>query len=178
MEQKDSFLNFFFHSFSKMILLIPVIILGLGLFIKFSSIEQPKKTIINPLINPIDVSKQTFNLDSSMICQYLSKEVTIKAYIKNKRVYAEKVDKSTTNYYLLTGDCLYSWQKKKQTGGKMCGFSDNLNSVIPILSQAKEIESISSRSEEIKELIKSCEKQEIKDEKIFEIPKNVIFNNK
>lgn len=183
MSTKDSWIDEFFFGFAKIIIFIPLIIFLIGLYVKYSYKPSATKTILISQISPTATKQKLLDLDGPLICQYSSKEASISAFIKNKQIYGEKIDKLKTNRYLLVNDCLYIWEKDKLVGKKTCGLGQYLN-LISFFSSFQTIDNleklipseVASYSAEIKNIIKACEKEQIKNEEIFKVPKNVRFD--
>jgi len=190
--EKINFFDNIFFSFKKIIFIIPVVILFLGLVLKYN--KQPptqEKKLPSPVITKSVTSEVKLDLNGPLVCQYSSSTASISAFIKNKQVYGEKIDKET-NFYLLKNDCLYSWQKEDYQGKKVCGLSpylslmtitssfglSNINSFLSLVPNLGVKDFISSNSAEIEGLVKSCKKEEIIDVQIFKIPENILFKDR
>lgn len=166
-------LHSFFSYVSKAVLIIPIFILVISLFFKFSS---PKNLTTNnlsiPTVVPIIKSEFKFDLKGPIICDSL--------FIQDKKI----LFKNKTLNYLLTGDCLYTWETGKSNGEKKCGLSNYVNmaenylgflSIDGLINNDLIKDKIKNKDIDLTEVIKSCKKGDIKDKTIFEIPKNVIF---
>lgn len=164
----------------KLIIFFLILAVGSALFYKLDQITPVGKPsmVSTPTIYISLTPKLNLDLNGPLICQYTSKQSTISALIKNKSVFATKIMGKQETDYLLKGDCLYFWKKGQYSGEKICGLSSYLT-LINIKPQF-DLSSLplGSHSAEIQNVIKSCKKKEIKDENIFELPKNVLFKNK
>lgn len=182
MDTKDSWIDDFFFGFAKIVIFIPLCIFLFGLYIKYSQKSSTKEMIVIPQISPTVIKKQSLDLEGPLVCKSSSKDASVSAFIKNKQVYGEKTDKIKTQYYLLSGDCLYIWLKGGLVGKKTCGLNKYV-SIVSIVFSFQVIDSldslipseIASYSGDIKSLIKTCKKEQIKNEEVFKIPKNIVF---
>ena len=129
-----------------------------------------------PTITPITQNNSfKFDLKGPIVCDDL--------LIQNKKVLL----KNKLNNYLLNGDCLYVWVEGKLNGEKKCGLSNYIGMAENYLGFLKTDDLINNnlaknfikdKDINLTKIIKSCKRKEIKDNSIFEIPKQVIFNDK
>lgn len=175
-------LDSFFSYVSKAVLVVPIIIIVVALVFKFNNSTKPALVAeITPTPTPTVVAKLTqnndlkFDLTGPITCQNLS--------IKNRKIYYKN---SQTNY-LLSGDCLYQWQTGKYTGEKKCGLTGYIGLAESYLSSMNINDLINNsmvaglaknKGIDLANILNSCKRGEIKDESIFEIPKQVLFKNK
>jgi len=166
-------LHSFFSYVSKAVLIIPIFILVISLFFKFSS---PKNLTTNnlsiPTVVPIIKSEFKFDLKGPIVCENL--------FIQDKKVLLK--NKSTN--YLLNGDCLYTWETGKSNGEKKCGLSNYVSmaenylgflSIDDLINNNLVKDKIRTKDVDLAKIIKSCKRGVIKNEIIFEIPKKIVF---
>lgn len=160
-----------------------LIVITVGLFTKKNISPQQKYPIFQskPTVYPTAVKAFSFNLKGPFVCQMKEKEATISAYVKNERIF---VKKGNAQNFLLREDCLYLWETGKYSGERICGLSQYLGIVRQIsqfsgfIDKFAQGSQLSEQKESIKTLLNACRKEEIKDEKLFEFPKNILFRNK
>lgn len=197
MDANDHPLDDFFHIASRILFIIPVIVILIALLTKFSfapsETKQEQKVTIFPT-KPIEVQESSasakINLQGPFRCQFVSPDASASAFIKERKVYITVNRKGTDQNVLLNGDCVYMWGKTGFNGEKVCGISSyislgesllSLNIISPeslfeqfgSLLPAGEIPNI-----DISSVLNSCKKEEIKDDTLFTIPKNILFKNK
>lgn len=161
----------FFSFVSKAVIILPIFIVIIALFLKFS---VPKKsTTIPNTISPTVIPK--FDLKGPIVCDSL--------FIKDKKVMLK--NKSTN--YLLNGDCVYIWDKDSASGERKCGLSNYINmaenylglfDIENIINNNLVKDVIKDKDIDLKEVIKSCQRKVIKDDSIFNIPEKVLFKLK
>lgn len=195
---KNSSLDTFFFYAARIILIVPVIIIFLGLFFKFNQNKsQPLlSTALTPILipsvsapkTPVATVSATVDLVGPWSCNFSDKGSTVAAYIQNKNVY---VNKDKTDFFLLNGDCLYMWQNNVYTGAKICGVSKyvsifeqmsnfgfiGVNNLPAMLGRLGQVSNIASNAAVFKNVLNSCKKEQIKNQSIFGIPKNILFKN-
>jgi len=169
-------LSTFFSFVSKAVLIIPIFILVISLFLKFSS---PKNLITDnsstSTILPTIKTEFKFNLKGPIVCDSL--------FIKDKKILL----KNKSINYLLNGDCLYIWDTGKLNGEKKCGLSSYVSlaetyldfmSVDDLINNNLIKDKIKNKDIDLAKVVKSCRRGDIKDKTIFEIPKKILFTNK
>ncbi len=193
MNKKD--LTPLFARLSRLIIIVPVVIVIVGLMIK-SQHQQIRSNLTTPIKQPLALpqptsgtivdDKETATEAAAMIdlvgpwyCQ--ADGFTL--WIKNHQIYSVR----RNEHYLLQGDCLYIWQNQV-SGEKTCGlsiyislFADLLQTGLfnqglleTVLSDWSAEENTSSESAMLKKVISSCQKTAVNDG-WFIIPKTVIF---
>ncbi len=187
----------FFHRFSRILVIIPIVILIFGLIVKLNqnkpqNLSYPEKQILSPTIIPnTTISTIDLNLKGPFICNFSSKEASISGYIKDSKLYGQIKKQTETTNIILNDDCIYFWKELFFTGEKLCGLKPYI-SMIGNLSLIHLIENNSSlfggflsyqsfipvKAVDIQSLVHSCKQKEIKNGKIFELPKNILFKNK
>lgn len=187
------FFDSFFTQFSKIVVILPIIILILGIWIKYSSSNKKNPSMIDFFPSPTRVkispslpqksSREKFNLTGPLICQYQTKESSTSAFIKNKKILIKTRTKNEIKNFLISDDCLYLWQEKKYNGERLCGIGGYLNLVqsLPFFNfsdflKGNEFNNQFGKSFDFNNLLNSCQKKEIEEE-LFLIPKNIIFKN-
>lgn len=195
MTDNQSFFDQFFHYASRAIIIIPVITVIIALLFKFSNQDIKKQAAVEKVLPSVEPtvkadSSVQINLDGPFVCLFETKEATISAYIKDKKIFSQVVDKNGTKNFLLNGDCLYIWTANVFSGEKKCGLSQyintfemlssigitNMNSLAGSLKSIGGLSTEASQEAAIKNLISSCKKEEIKNEDIFKLPRYVLFN--
>jgi len=186
----------FFYFFSKLILILPLIIIILGLLMKLNQVKtgaSKNKTgglSVTVIPSPLVKKLSGFNLKESIICQFSKKNYGISLLLKNKLIFAEIVKDKEIENLLLKDDCYYKWIKGQFSGEKKCGLgtlvsiAETMMSINPNASIEDFIGMIPDAilnktvlsKEEIKNFADSCIKQEISN-KIFDIPQNILFKN-
>lgn len=168
----------FFSFASKAVLIIPIFIIIVSLFFKFN---QPTQGLINqtptviPTISITQNNSFKFDLKGPIVCDSL--------FIQDKKVLLK--NKSTN--YLLNGDCLYIWDEGKTSGERKCSLSSYISmaenylglfNIDDMINNNLVKDMIKDRGIDLNEIIKSCQKKDIKDSSIFDIPNKVLFKSK
>lgn len=122
----------FFSSASKLLLLFPLVILILGLYVKFAgsqavktaTVENKTQLSVSPTSQPPAANnlKLSIDLKGPYHCVYRTAEADMSAYIKQGQVLLTVTPvKSGTkpSRYFFDGDCFYVDGEKKQCGLKM-----------------------------------------------------------
>ena len=187
----DKLLNFV----SRFVIIIPLIIIILALIFKSQKQEFKKENInITPTI-PIKNTQLDFkkiNLNGEYTCSFKTKEATQTAYIKNKKIFVESLNKikNETDYFIFSGDCLYNWDKGEYSGEKFCGLSKYISTaekllsvgfidVDTILKSVKEVsKGTGAKNEDIDLKNLTCKEGINQKKDLFNIPLNVLFKNK
>lgn len=184
---------------ARAVIIIPIIILILGVYVKIAGI-QSKTTDMAPTPTPEEVvvqpsqKKISIDLKGPYICEPSSKDSRIKAYIMDENVAVVNTTKKTTTYFTLKGDCLSIWKKGLYTGERACGMkpyialTNNMSrfGLVGTDSLVKMLGGIGGSSntdqlidpQKLKAALDSCQKKDIKDIKVFDIPQNIIFKKK
>lgn len=183
---KDSSLDTLSY-ISKATIVIPLLLLIIGIIsigyrkIKTARQDNPSKTQVSP--SPVKTA--TIDLTGPLVCtlkipkdQTGKEDLDIKASVKDKKIYAEVIKKNEIDYLLYRNDCLYMWENTGIQGVKFCQVSNfltlfnvykSLGNKLPV----GEVEKIVHEGN----LNKYCKREEVKDIKIFEIPKNIRFQS-
>jgi hypothetical protein len=169
----------FFYIVSKIIIVIPIIIVILALIFRFNENKNslPKNFLPTPtfiLTATPKVKSVKIDLKGPYVCNFEINEATISAFIKNKEIFLNKKEKGKQENFLYKKDgCLYQWENNKFTGNKVCG----LSYYIEFFDQFSQLPSFILPNTDFNSYFNKCQKQEIKDEKIFDLPVNVLFKN-
>ncbi len=186
----------FFHFISRFVIVVPIIVVVAAIFIKFGSPDYKSYSVSLPTPTAkLAVSSANTNikidLKGPFICKFSSKDATISAFIKDKKISTKFVEKNLAQNYLLKDDCLYIWNEGSFSGEKTCGLTNyvnlaeslissnllDINTIFNYLNKFGETPSLMKNPVDLKNLLNSCKKEEITDVKIFELPNNVLFKN-
>ncbi len=183
----------FFGYFAKIIPILPIIIILLGLILKFS---EPKKIILpsivpTPSVRPkADKEDFQFNLNDAFSCNFEKKDYEAKLFNKNKTVLFEIKKTAVTEYFLLKGDCYYTWINGQFSGEKKCGLTPLFLTLETFMAMnpgfkpedfvkmvpAEILTRINLTESEIKKFVNSCLKTDVDMTKL-ELPTNILFKN-
>jgi hypothetical protein len=188
--KKTEFLEDFFSSYAKIVLFVPLVILIIGLFLRLAENKTIKQDLV--LVSPTVTIKKSItptpskikiDLEGPFVCQINTSEASISAFIEKQKVFAQLQEKEAVKNYLLSGDCLYSWEEKKYTGEKICGLGqyfpwlNNFSSVNTDFVGQLFGDQITPEGFSINQLFSQCRKEEIVNKEIFQLPSLVIFKN-
>jgi len=186
---KTQFFYDFFYFFSKVVIFFPLVLITVGLILKFSQKQEnslfdksipPTKIIVSPTLKNFLLK---FDLQGPWQCLFNKQETTVTVYIKNRKVKVEIKNNKGNSYFLINNDCFYQWKESQFYGDKSCGIGPYLNFAESILKnnesmffdlffkQFKEFKSKNFSFENI------CKKKDVK-ENIFLVPKTILFKNK
>jgi len=187
-----------FSVLSKVIIFIPIVVVIIGLIYRFNQPQNVNPKTQNQNLNPKsnqaqdnNKSKITIDLKGPLVCNGKIDDLTVSAFIKDKKIKAVFDQKNIKNNILLNGDCYYYWLTGQYTGEKVCGLSAivglvetminfggfNLDLVTSQLLNFGIDQKIATNEAKITELIQNCQKKNI-DDKVFELPNNILFKNK
>lgn len=96
------------------------------------------------------------------------------AVIDDAKISAMLTDNKKQSKVVFDGDCLYRWTNGSSSGERSCG----LKSYLPLLSRFVSNDSLQKLFPQTNELASACKEVSIIDQKVFEIPKTVLFKNK
>lgn len=188
-----------FHILSRVIIVFAIIVLITGLIIRFnqnkpniqSSVMNQKPTIaaapsVQSTTETISTSAAELNLKDSFACNFSSPVGTVSAFVKDGNAFGQIKQQLTMTTFLLKGGCLYSWNNTSAAGKKICGLSPYISIFggIPIANLLGNSQLLSmfgsfgKYQPMIPSILNSCTKQEIKDETVFRLPANVVFQDK
>lgn len=125
-----------------------------------------------------------FNLDGPLFCGGEADGATVSALIRDKNVIATVSAKTTVHYYLLKGDCIYSWEKQAKKGSQTCGvgsllsfagtfLSGGFGSIEKVMSGVG-ISNPSAKANDAKSIMQSCRKIAV-DPAVFNLPAGIEF---
>jgi hypothetical protein len=188
--KKIEFLENFFSSYTRIVFFMPLVILIIGLFLRFNQDDTPKQS--SALISPTPTIKKSItptaskikvDLQGPYVCQINTKEASISAFIEGQKFFVQLNDKEAVKNYLFSGDCLYSWEEKKYNGEKICG----LGVYLPLLNNLSFVNAdffgqllgnqMPLKDFPINQLLSQCRKEEIISKEVFQPPSLVIFKN-
>lgn len=192
---EDDSLYEIFHILSRIIAVFAIIILIIGLIIRFnqnkptiqSFITNQKPTIAIPseksITETISTSAAELNLKGPFVCNFSSPGATVSAFVKDNNAYGQFKEQSKTSSILLKGDCIYSWANSSIEGEKLCGLFPYISifgqtPLVNLLGNNQVLSLVGRfglNQSMIPSILDSCKKEEIKDESVFNLPKNVIF---
>lgn len=198
MKQED--LETIFHSLSRVIIIVPLILIVVALFVKFANWQKTSKSSqkIRQVIptstpvkkEPVASGQATLNFDGPYVCDYSFSTGSISAKIKNKKAVARISNKNKVENILLNGDCVYIWEPETYSGQKICGISSYLSifqalanfqmvdigMVFQFLPQLGLKNSFDLKEKDLKNFMSSCRSQDVV-ESAFIIPQNILFKN-
>lgn len=196
MEKDDVFE--IFSILSKAIIIVPVVVVIIGLVYKFNKQDQRPQIKDQNRITPTIFKQQGNNqakinidLKGPFICYGQIDNLTVNAFIKDKKIKVILDQKTKKENMLFNGDCYYRWQEGQYVGERICGLSPfmgvaetminfgglNLDLVTSQLTKLGLDQKIATNEAKITELIQSCKKKNV-DIKTFEVPNNILFKNK
>lgn len=184
-----------FHILSRVIVVFAIIVLITGLVIRFnqnkpniqSFVTNRKPTIEIPseknITETISTSAAELNLKGPFVCNFSSPGATVSAFVKDNNAYGKLEQQIKTTLILLKGDCIYSWASSSIEGEKLCGLSPYIPifgkmPIANLLGNSQLLSLVGGfgiNQSMIPSILNSCNKKEIKDESVFNLPKNVIF---
>lgn len=201
---KDEGLHNVFFYLSRVVILVPLVVIVIALIFKFNqsfvsdNIEKDPPIQTPPVTSKIkkestptpSTDEVKFDLQGPMECAFISPVTTMSAFIKNRQISVEMRNKGTIEKFLVTGDCLYKWEKSSFSGKKICGISPILSlaetlagfspfgigNLFKMLPQIGIDSSQSTNEAVLDSLFQSCKKKEVEDNHFY-IPKNILFKN-
>lgn len=96
------------------------------------------------------------------------------AIVDDTKIAVTITQNKTKSEVIFDGDCLYRWTRGKSSGERSCG----LKSYLPYASQFISNDSLQKLFPQTNELTSACQEISTVDQKIFEVPKTVLFKNK
>lgn len=201
-------LDDFFHTVSRFIIIIPIILVVVAIFLKLVNDGSQQKgfkeysllptpTESQNLLDSLNPAKKStpsaeFNLTGPLSCSFSSGETNTNAYVKDKKIHIKMEEKNIVSNYLLKGDCVYIWKNGNYSGEKICGISQQVaivdgllssglldpNLVFGSLGKVFDLPNVGESQDVLKSAMSSCKNEEPPNSVQFEIPKNVLFKNK
>lgn len=142
---------------------------------------QPKALVKKPLtINNVSSTSSTTQKEVSLTSLFgVNKKLkcsiaTATAYIDDTKVAATITENKKESRVIFDGDCLYRWVNGARGGDRSCG----LKSYLPFVSQFANNDSIKKLYPQAGELSSACKTVSVIEEKVFMVPKEVLFKNK
>ncbi len=140
----------FFHSVSRVIIVLPIIIIILALIFKPEApksasqvpvaqnniITSPTISLKIPMTPVPTVHKTVIDINGPVVCTFNQPSgYSGTLYIKNKMIYADAKDTQLkkTISAIFKEDCAYKWEKGTLIGSKLCGLNKYM-SVLEMLS--------------------------------------------
>lgn len=195
----NGLLDDIFHNFSRIIIIIPLLVLVSGVVIRLGNKSSNKPEIAlspspsafpssSPILTQSPVSLQKLNLTGPLFCDFQLEGMKGSVYVKNRKVFAEIIRKTDTTNVLVEGDCYYKWEKGSYGGEKTCGISSFLNmaetlsglgmfgieDIVKLLPAENQKAGENVKASDIEKVISSCKDVVILDS-VFKIPKGVTF---
>ena len=182
----------FFKVISRLVIVFPILVVITAFFL-WKPAQKKQQVSISPTPEEVSPTVPTTKIDinGSYVCSFSTgKDATVAAYLKNKSLYAQLQDKKKTRYVLFHKDCLYEWQKNTTSGQMTCGLSQYVSmfesmSKLGLASPDSYLQTllggggaITDQKGNTTTLGNACQKKEIQNTKIFDIPKNVQFIKK
>ncbi len=199
--EQDSFYELF-HILSRVIIVFAIITLVVGLIVRFSQTtpkmqslvmtQKPTSTVSMKQSNSVKISTSAaeLNLKGPFVCDFSSPEATVSAFVKDNNAFGQIKEQSKVSFILLKDDCVYFWNTISFKGKKFCGLSPYISMVgqMPLAnllgnnqllslfgSLGKNQSAFPIKMEKIPSILNSCKKEEIKDKRFFDLPKNILF---
>ncbi|MBI4008698.1 hypothetical protein HY357_00525 [Candidatus Roizmanbacteria bacterium] len=194
MAQNQNQLENFFHFSSKLLIILPIVIIFFALIFKFVLKVEDKrieKILPTPSINIQTPDFMNFfknnsspsaklNLVGPFVCLLNTPTSSMSAYIKNKKFFAKIRENEKTNNSLFIDDCLYTWEGGSYSGERICGLSQYLGVAESLLTMnlLDLGQILGGKGTELKNLMNTCKEEKIENDSIFTAPKNVLFKNR
>jgi len=197
-EKNRDTIHDFFYSFSRIVIIIPIIVVIFSVLLKISKSETTvTENITMPAPTQTTVlstsqNNKVIDLQGPSICVFQTKEASWSALIQNRNISAVSNSKTKVIHYLIKDDCFYTWEKNKYTGEKMCGIGQllsigesvinsgfmNKNMFDMLLNQSKINLPVSIKYEDFQKMKTSCKPVDSIPISQFELPKRVLFKSK
>jgi len=172
-------LDDFFSFISKVVIIIPIVVVVLSLMFKFGQTKtgriNPQKGLINQTPTTTKDNSIKLDLQGPIVCNSL--------FIKDKKV----LFKNKQSNYLLNGDCFYTWETGKLNGVKECGLENYINlaekysgllNINDLANNNMVKDFIKGKNINVENVLNSCKKKEIANDLIFEVPEKILFIKK
>lgn len=96
------------------------------------------------------------------------------AVVDDTKIVATITQNKKQTKVIFDGDCLYRWTNGSSSGERSCG----LKSYLPYVSQFASNDSLQKLFPQTNELTSACKEILTVDQKVFEVPKSILFKNK
>lgn len=192
--EKDNLLDIF-SALSKIIIIIPIVVVLVALIFKFNKKNSPQliKFSLPPTITPKIVQKPPqlkIDLKGPLTCIGNINDASISAFIKDKKIKVIVDKNKEKENILISGDCFYNWDEGEFSGKRICGLSSVISLAETmtnfgglgadlLFSQLNNLgisNQIATDQAKIAKLVNTCKKDVI-DEKVFVVPTNILFKN-
>jgi hypothetical protein len=180
-----------FYKISKILIIVPILILALGILLNFKTKNSTAKisalySTPTPTAPPVTPKANTnFDLKGPYSCSYTDKQATVSAYIQNKEIAINYAEGKKVDTIRLKGDCLYKSESGQIFGEKTC----NLTKAISLLDNLSQLNLLNAdtvvnmlpggffnekKPDLIQKTLANCYKDTIP-ESTFDLPKNVVY---
>lgn len=194
------------HPLIKFTIAVPITILILALFIQTSRTDRGASNMQSMTIPNNDAREygaqvgaesltdsflsgegDGFDLNKPQVCSYTGDDITVEAQIKDKHIFAKVNQNNKMSSILITEDCLYKWADKEASGIKMCNIGQYISmfelfssfgSAGSLISSIPGLDSSLPVSPDVLSGISDSCKSSIVDEKLFEVPNSISFQDK
>lgn len=208
MKVQNKKLDDFFHTASKLTIVVPIAVILLAIFLKFGRGAPQEKSFLKYSLTPTptkaknlfesinrlkqSTSSAKFNLTGPLSCSISADTATMSAYVKDKKIRLSIEEKNNFQNYLLREDCVYIWKSGSYSGEKICGLSQQIGLIESLLSsnlidptvifenlnQVMAVSPTGISSLGLESVLNSCSSRAIQNLTVFDIPKNILFKNK
>ena len=194
------------HPLIKFTIAIPIIILILAIFIQTSRTDRGTsntQSITIPSKDAQEYGSQVnvelltdsflsgggdgFDLNKPQVCSYTGDDISVEAQIKDKQIFAKVNQDDEVSSFLVSEDCIYQWADGESIGIKMCNIGQYISmfemfssfmSPSSLLSSVPGLDSSLRVSTDVLSGITDSCKSSIVDEKLFEVPHSIFFQDK
>jgi len=160
------------------------------------SYEMNKRSVLPTLPQgqvKISTVAAELNLQGPFVCRFSSREATVSGYVKDTKIYGQIEESINITHFLLNDNCAYSWKNNRYEGEKWCGIGSYVsmikkipfarllqnNQLISVFGNSNKIQSmVPVKMDDVSNVLNSCKKEEIKNNDVFKVPKNVFFKEK
>ncbi len=191
-EQLDNF----FHAFSKVAILIPIVVVILILVVRLGfrssavTPTPPVEKIVSPTLERVSSpsSDLKLNIAGESVCDVSYADKTAKVYIKNKKV-SVVLNEKIKKHFILSGDCFYRFDDGSYSGEKTCGlktlvdmvglFPLDFGTLIQIVPKNMKISGFDTAALsklDLNAIKKSCQEMPV-GESNFLVPTSILFKN-
>ncbi len=180
-------LDKFFQYASRAVIIFPVVAIALILLLAKNPFEKKEAKIVPSPSEQLERKEQDEKIDlkASYVCSIKNENnASTSAYIKNKNLRADVYEKGVVSHIIYKEDCLYAWDSRGGEAAKKCGLSQYLSMLEGFGgmggSGAEAIfDSFFARQTSgdltPPSFSEVCKKKEVEDASLFEVPKNIIF---
>ena len=207
MNGQNKQLDDLFHLISRYIIFIPIILIVIAIFLKLTGNNSaqlgtreygPSVTpaSVNNILSNLDKAKESspsvkFNLTGPLTCSFSTKDDSVNAYVKDKKILIKREEENIVKNYLLNSDCVYLWKQGTYSGEKICGISQQVaivdgllssgfidpSTVFGNLSKMFNLSTVNNSQDTMKLALSSCKNETVPNSVKFDVPRNVLFKN-